>query len=188
MSKRKYKGYKRSKLNYGDGTFLMVSDAVRSSIAYRSLTNAHRLVFLDMMGAYMKASKGDTRSIDDSGFTYTFEQCRERIARATFYRATREIVKAGFFTTRPDLQPMRGGEATIYGPSCDWTKLDRSEAGTDARAKVERSERAKQLQIKRDRLRRGVFYRRLPSDKDTGPLVSRKQNGDEYRDDKDAAR
>jgi len=155
----------KRKLYYGGGRFLVASDELRDSVAYRGLEHAHKIVFLDMLRTYLKPSYGDTKDISDDGFMFAFGHCREPVSRATFYRAIHRILDVGLFEHRVDQQhPLRGGQPTVFAPTDRWRSFDRREAGKATQADLTRMDDRKRKQLKRDSRRRQDFLERHTHD------------------------
>ena len=146
-----------SKLFFGAGKFLAVSSELRASLAYQSLSHASRLVLLDMLWAYGRASQGDTLRLD-RGFRFTYGMCAEPIARGTFYRAIRELKAHGFFAEPLQLQPLVPGGPSVYVPSSDWRKFANTPEGQAAERTMQKFRTAKGRLISQDNTRRTKYY------------------------------
>lgn len=123
-------------------------DAIRDKDAYRTLLPAQKLVLFDMMRVYYRASCWDTENISDTGFTYSYAQCREDLSAHAFYDALKVIVARGWFSIAYDLQEIKAGAPKKYLPSRDWEKY---QATKEERMRLHDRKTRKEQRIQRDR-------------------------------------
>ena len=140
---------------YGGSPFTLLSDEVKKSVAYRTLTPVARLVVIDMIGKYHLASKGDKVPIMSVGFEYVFERCTEPVSYNGFYLAITAICEHGFFETPPELQSLTVAQPAVYVPSRKWKTWHEPLAI----AKLARREQKKRGRVHRDKQRRTRYHR-----------------------------
>ena len=120
MSKARGKRDPQPRLRiFGLGPFTLITDEVRSSVAYLSLTPIARLVLIDMIGHYNLVSKHDSERLPN-GFQYVYQVCKEPVSHNAFYKAVNEIVDRGFFRRPLNIQPSAIARPTRYVPSPEW--------------------------------------------------------------------
>lgn len=110
---------KRPYWTFGEGAFVMVCEELKKSVAYKVLTSTQRLILLDMIRVYAKASGSGKHRID-GGFPYTFSICTENVCETSFQKGVREILKRGFFDAPATLQDDRPASAKRYVQSRKW--------------------------------------------------------------------
>ncbi len=159
---------------FGGAPFVLVSDKLLDSIAYRSLGHATARVLLEMLRVYRNSSGMDTRVIEDEGFAFTHAHCQVAVAPRTFYDSLNQIERVGFFCRPPELQPIRGMMcATRWIPSQRWRSYFSEEDGQDAAARLQEREAKKADELERQSARRKAYW-----DASTGYLPdSRTQEG-----------
>lgn len=123
-------------------------DAIRDKDAYRTLLPAQKLVLFDMMRVYYRASCWDTENISDTGFTYSYAQCREDLSAHAFYDALKAIVARGWFTVAYNLQEIKAGAPKKYLPSRDWEKY---QAKPNEKTRLRQRATRRERKIQRDR-------------------------------------
>lgn len=128
---------------YGTGRFTPVYDDLVQSEAYRCLTKATRLILIDMMRTYWRASSFGRMNLS-GGFTYSYATCREEISEKRFYEARQRLVDAGFFEFDPMIQPSDPQASKRYLPSSAWTKYKPTK---DQRIHLAESNKAKKVRI-----------------------------------------
>lgn len=138
---------------FGQGRNTPVYDELRESEAYRVLGHIARLVLIDMLRVYCRASAWDTRLVD-GGFAYTLTMCDEPVSKNQFYDAVRRIQEVGFFEDRPDLREKRALAPRQFMPSRRWTKYKPTDAES---AKLRRLDAHKTRTRNRDRMRRAKY-------------------------------
>jgi len=122
--------YKRSNsrvYDYGSGPGYYVYNELRDSEAYRVLTPAQKLIFLDMYSCFMRACNFNKSSITSSGFQYPSAMCREDVDESTFTCARTRICKVGFFRRAPHLESGRPAAPNCYLPSTNWREYKPTE-------------------------------------------------------------
>lgn len=123
-------------------------DTIRGKDAYRTLLPAQKLILIDMMRVYYRASRWDTENITDTGFTFTYKQCSEDLSAHAFYDALRAIVARGWFIEAVQLQELRAGAPKKYLPSRNWENYQ----GTpEERARLRQKQNRKAKRLQRDR-------------------------------------
>lgn len=143
---------------YGRGGFVMVSDELRQSTAYRALTPTQRLVLIDMLRLYMRLSDFDKETLPD-GFSYAFTNCHELLDERTFYDGRKRLVDVGFLERRDDLKRLTPGAPDVFSPSRRWTKYQPSDAEM---ARLAALEQRKQTSITRGQARKRRFMEQHP--------------------------
>ena len=109
---------KRVEHYYGDGYGVFVRDELRDSDAYLVLSFSARVVLIDMLRVYIKASQNEKINIRDVGFEYTFAMCRERISINSFGNSRKEVCRVGFFEMDSNLTLF--SYTNRYAPSIRW--------------------------------------------------------------------
>jgi hypothetical protein len=127
---------------------------MRDSMAYQCLSHAERCILSDMLRVYGKVSSGDTVSIVQTGFRYTFGDCREPVDESTFTTARRRICEHGFFRDAIELKSIAAGAHSVYVPSRDWMKY--VPTGADAR-RLESRRKRKSATLRRGRERKTKY-------------------------------
>lgn len=143
----------KRRYSYGQGAFTLLYDELRSKLAYQDLSPTHRLVLLDMLRVYGRASNGDTVGVS-SGFIYTYSHCQEVVSRNEFYRAIRRILEVGFFDAPPEKQELRAAAPRRFLPSNRWQKY---EPAREQASKLRKRKAKKETRLARDRKRRTDF-------------------------------
>lgn len=139
---------------FGDGRGVYITNTLRDSAAYQTLSPVARLILIDMIRAYNHASSGDKVSIAASGFRYTFGDCRELADNHSFVDARRRICEHGFFRQAVELQAMKVGAPSVFLPSKEWRNF--IPRGADARRLQSRIKR-KAATLRRNRERKTAF-------------------------------
>ena len=123
---------------------------LKESDAYRVLTPTERLVLLDMLRLYNKASAGD-KEYPDGGFNYVWQVCLENVSENYFYSARTRLCDLGFFDHPPEIQEMRPAAPTRFLPSREWSKYEAtaSEAKTLAKRNSEKKDRIRKKKRRR---------------------------------------
>lgn len=137
---------------WGNAPFALISDELRESLAYKSLTHATKLVLFDLIGFAYKKSDGSKDSLKE-GFEYTFAVCREVCSEGTFDDARKMLIERGFIECPPKLQPLIVARPAVYVPSTKW----REWRDPVAEKAIARREAAKRAGIKRDQQRRTAY-------------------------------
>ena len=156
-------GYAKRKKNqqmgtYGRGRFLMLSDELQQSAAYRVLSPIQKLVLLDMLRLYGRLSRFDREPLPD-GFSYTFKNCLEGINETSFYDARKRLVDVGFMVRRDDLKRLTPGAPDVFSASSGWMKYQPSDAES---ARLASSEQRKQNSLARGQARKRRFIEKHP--------------------------
>lgn len=146
---------KRKKLprrgTFGSGSFIVLYEDMLSALAFRVLSPTEKLVLVDMLRIYRKASKGDT-GVVLGGFNYTWSHCKTDVSERAFYKSRRRIVELGFFKVLGEDQAGRLGESHRFSTSELWKKDERVTA--EQRRKLMKSDEAKKAKLKRGRDRK----------------------------------
>ena len=143
------------------------------SNAYRVLRPKQKLVLLDMIRVYRKASSGD-KVYPKGGFQYVWEVCEEDVSESAFYRIRQRLVAVGFFSCPAEIQSMRAGAATRFLPSRDWTNF--MAKGIEAKKLAERNRsKKKRLSAKQRRL---TDHRTSLGDDEISSRVSKRGRSD----------
>lgn len=108
---------------HGTGKGVYLTNEMRESIAYLTLTSTEKLVLVDFVRMFRRASSGDTRDIRDIGFTFTMAHMLELIDHKTFYRAREKICQLGFFKRADSLKQIKACAPDVFIPSTDWKKF-----------------------------------------------------------------
>jgi len=143
---------------YGTGGFLMVSDTLRESTAYRALTSTQKLVLFDVMRLYMRLSRFDREPLTD-GFCYAFTNCRELIDETSFYDARKRLVEIGFLERRDDMKRLTPGAPDVFSASSKWMHYQPSAAEA---ARLQSMEQRKQRSLERGQARKRLFIEKHP--------------------------
>ncbi len=143
---------------YGTGGFLMVSDALQGSTAYRVLTPIQKLVLFDMMRLYMRLSGFDKEPLPD-GFSFAFTNCRELIDETSFYDARKRLVEIGFLERRDDMKRLTPGAPDVFSASSKWMHYQPSTAEA---ARLRTMEQRKQRSLERGQARKRLFIEKHP--------------------------
>lgn len=143
---------------YGTGGFLMVSDALQESTAYRVLTPVQKLVLFDAMRLYMRLSRFDREPLPD-GFSFAFTNCRELVDETTFYAARKRLVDIGFLERRDELKRLTPGAPDVFSASSKWMHYQPSVAES---ARLRTMEQRKQRSVERGQARKRLFIEKHP--------------------------
>ena len=137
-----------------DDRFVRVTRELRESEAWLTLSHQQRWILVDWIEAYESAIHYGMRTIDDTGFSYTYSGCKEPCARGTFNRAKEIITARHFFTAPAGLQVPYAPKRYLPG---DW-RAWRTDAGQrrelEARARRLRSNALKRKREMVDRMSR----------------------------------
>ena len=149
------RGAKRQPLGFfgSVGSFTQLYNELKESQAYRVLTPTERLILIDMIRVYGKASAGDYETLSE-GIEYTWSVCLEIVAEATFHRARKRICDIGFFESPLDIQSLRPGAPTRFMPSRKWAKCVATQSDANRLAK---HNKAKKKRIREKQRRRSRF-------------------------------
>lgn len=134
-----------------DDHFVRVTRELRESEAWLTLSPEQRWILVDWIEAYESAIRYGERTIDSTGFIYTYSACGERCARATFYKAKEAIIARRFFTAPAELQVPYATKRYLPGDWRAW-RMD-AEDRRKLKAK-ERSAASRDLKRKREWLDR----------------------------------
>jgi len=150
------RGHKHAKIfdHYGTGHGLFLRDEIREALAYRVLSPVERLVLMEWLRTYGKASAGDTVDLSDTGVLFCFSQVREDIGERSFQRARQRLIRAGWFQGAPHLKPLRPGAPNRYLPSTDWRAYKPTAAEAEA---LRKRDAIKAASLRRARRRRVDF-------------------------------
>jgi hypothetical protein len=162
MAKRNHHKRDNAVRWYGSGAFALVSDELRKSIAYRSLTPLARNILVDLIALVGKITNGGTRPLPD-GFAYTWAVCLEPCSENAFHTARQELVARGFLTTPAELQPTTTACPTRFMPSTHWQTW----TDPEAEARLKKKAAGKDAKLRRDRQRRTTY--RVPCSAETSP-------------------
>ena len=139
---------------YGTGKTTPIFDELRRSEAYRILSQTQRLILLDMLRVYCRASCWDTERVPE-GFRFTYEQCEERISETGFYQVMRRLLKVGFLSAPPEIQEGRPAAPRRYLPCEDWRSY---EPTADERRRLRGFENARKARLKKKKHRRANYW------------------------------
>ena len=140
--------------HYGTGQGLFLRDEIPVALGYRVLSAVEKLVLMEWLRTYGKASHGDTVDLGDTGVLFTFSQVREDVAESSFKRARRRLIQIGWFQSAPHLKPLRPGAPNRYLPSTDWRAYEPTAAESAA---LRKRTAVKAASLKRARCRRADF-------------------------------
>lgn len=148
---------------FGHGRGVYLTDEIRQSAAYRVLSPTEKLVLMDFIRKYYRASSGDKTDIRGAGFAYTFQDTLETVDAKTFYRARGRICAVGFFIRDDSLKRLQAGAVDVFIPSEGWrTFTPDTEAArrmeSQAARKVDYIERGKERKRQFNRRRGGVNH------------------------------
>lgn len=152
MSRKKAKKTPSARLTFSAGQkyYTPIFEDIRKTAAYRTLTPNQKVILLDMMRQYHRASAFDTESIDKTGFQYTYGHCMEVVSDTAFYDAIKAILRRGWFECPPIMQEPRPAAPRRYIPSQKWRQYEPTEL--EGKSLVEKEE-GKRAKLASDRLR-----------------------------------
>lgn len=157
---------KKQRLHFfGQGRNTPVYDELCESPAYRVLTPSERIVLVDFLRTYSRASSWDSEPVPD-GFNFSFAHCKEVVSEKWFYSAIKRILAVGFFDCPPEIQEGKPMAPRRFVPSRRWAKYKPS--ATEAK-QLARFENGKRKRLDRHRKRRTDFRAGLDSPNEEKP-------------------
>ena len=141
---------------FGRGRGVYITDELRASLAYKTLTPQERLVLLDMIRVFNKASSGDRHPIADTGIVFTLSMTIEEVDEKSFSVARRRICQRGFFSRVPELESARPGAPHIYMPDTRWRTYTPT---PDEQERIQRKAARKAEALSRGSRRKREFLR-----------------------------
>ena len=142
---------------FGCGRGVYLTDEMRQSAAYRILSPTEKLVLMDFIRKYYRASSGDKTDIRSAGFAFTYQDTLELIDSKTFYRARARICAAGFFKRDDSLKQLKAGAVDVFIPSDGWRTFTPDK---EAARRIESQQARKAAYIKRGKERTRDYIQR----------------------------
>ncbi len=154
----------------GEGS-LRIPASVRESQGWCALKPLARVILLEMLDVYFRASGWEKRAgpIARDGFYFAWSQCRESISENAFLAARKEILRVGFFTS--PIERTLGG-AMLFMPSATWRKYRFTES---ERKRIEAARISKASQVAQHRDRRRKFLKTKTPSRNEGAITSKRE-------------
>ena len=148
---------------FGAGKGVYLSDELRGSAAFQSLTSVEKWILADFVRKHYRVSGGDKTDIGHIGFPFTIKDAMELCDAKTFYRARARIVAVGFFDARPDLKKVMPGAWDMFTPSRRWRDFI---PDVDAARRIQKRQARRAEYVERGASRKRDFVRRRGGDAD----------------------